>query len=119
MTNYTNHHDSRIALYYFAPCSFLTFLYSQQQQKQQWGVPQIHVMAAIASKAGIQQLVDAHPDVYITVGMVDDVGDDGRLQPGLGDSGDRLFGTAPATEDEESLLHPSRRKRAMSQSLEE
>ena len=79
-------------------------------------------MAAIASKAGIQQLVDTHPDVQITVGCVDDVGDDGRLQPGLGDSGDRLFGTAiPADddEDEESLLHPSRRKRSRSQSLTE
>lgn len=78
----------------------------------------IHVLAAIASKAGIQQLLSAHPDVRITVGTVDEVGDDGRLLPGLGDSGDRLFGTAPAAEDEESLLHPSRRKRTMSQSLE-
>lgn len=76
-------------------------------------------MAAIASKAGIQQLVDAHPDVHITVGTVDEVGEDGRLLPGLGDSGDRLFGTAPADEDDESLLHPSRRKRAHSQSVDE
>jgi uracil phosphoribosyltransferase len=74
-------------------------------------------MAAIASKAGIEQLVEKHPDVHITVGTVDAVDpDSGLLQPGLGDSGDRLFGTAPATEEDESLLHPSRRKRGLSQS---
>lgn len=80
-----------------------------------WGVPKIHIMAAIASKAGIQQIIDKHPDVEITVGTVDDVDPEtGLLQPGLGDSGDRLFGTAQGTEDDESLLHPSRRKRALS-----
>lgn len=109
-------------------CSLLTCNYchslasdrvSPTTRYYQWGVPQIHVMAVIGSKSGIQQLIDAHPDVHITVGTVDDVGADGRLQPGLGDSGDRLFGTAPAAEDEESLLHPSRRKRTLSQSLDE
>jgi Uracil phosphoribosyltransferase len=80
-----------------------------------WGVPKIHIMAVIGSKAGIQQLIDKHPDVQITVGTVDDVDtESGLLQPGLGDSGDRLFGTAPAADDDESLLHPSRRKRALS-----
>jgi hypothetical protein len=49
------------------------------------------------------------------VGTIDDVDpESGLLEPGLGDSGDRLFGTAPATEEDESLLHPSRRKRGLS-----
>jgi len=74
-------------------------------------------LAVIASKKGLQQLVAAHPDISITVGTVDDIGDDGQLSPGLGDSGDRLFGTGLAPEDEhEALLHPSRRKRTLSQS---
>lgn len=78
----------------------------------------IHVMAVIASERGLQQLVDAHPDISITVGMVDTIGENGQLFPGLGDSGDRLFGTAPAAEDEEALMHPSRRKRTHSQTDE-
>jgi hypothetical protein len=73
-------------------------------------------MAAIASKAGIQQLLDRHPDIQITVGTIDAIDtESGLLQPGLGDSGDRLFGTAPAITEDESMLHPSRRKRANSQ----
>jgi Uracil phosphoribosyltransferase len=76
-------------------------------------------MAAIASKAGIQQIIDTHPDVQITVATVDAVdSESGLLQPGLGDSGDRLFGTAPAMEEDESLLHPSRRKRSLNSSDE-
>lgn len=72
----------------------------------------------IASKQGVQQIVDKHPDVSITVGTVDEITADGLIIPGLGDSGDRLFGTPPVLEDDddEALLHPSRRKRSLSQS---
>ena len=81
----------------------------------QWGVKKIHIMAVIASKKGLEQLTAAHPDIRITVGEIDDNGEDGQLLPGLGDSGDRLFGTAQLAEDDEALLHPSRRKRTMSE----
>jgi len=69
--------------------------------------------------------LEAHPDISVTVGTVDaDVNDDGVVLPGLGDAGDRLFGTyehARYSDDEdgdgedESLLHPSKRKRTASQ----
>lgn len=72
-------------------------------------------MAVIASQKGIEQLTAAHPDISITVGEIDEIGDNGQLLPGLGDSGDRLFGTAQLAEDDESLLHPSRRKRTLSE----
>jgi uracil phosphoribosyltransferase len=72
-------------------------------------------MAVIASKQGIQQIVDKHPDVSITIGTIDELTEDGQIMPGLGDSGDRLF-SAPGAEDEEALMHPSRRKRSLSQS---
>jgi len=72
----------------------------------------------IASRNGLKQIIDAHPDVYVTVGTVDDtVTDDGVVLPGLGDAGDRQFGTRPMKEDEESLMHPSRRKRTLSETL--
>jgi uracil phosphoribosyltransferase len=82
-------------------------------------VPKIHIIAAIASKDGIHQVLEKHPDVYITVGEVDEKNPaDGLCMPGLGDSGDRLFGTALLggfeDDDEEALVHPSRRKRTRS-----
>ena len=78
----------------------------------QWGVPKIHVVSVVGSKTGLEQIAKDHPDVEITVGAVDDtVTEDGVLLPGLGDAGDRLFGT-PLLDDEEALLHPSKRKRS-------
>lgn len=86
-----------------------------------WGVPKIHVISIIGSKAGLQQLLEQHPEIQVTVGTVDGtVNDDGVVLPGLGDAGDRLFGTSEIPEeeymnDDEALLHPSKRKRTMSQ----
>jgi uracil phosphoribosyltransferase len=47
----------------------------------------------------------------VTVGVFDEiVNEKGEVIPGLGDSGDRQFGTA--LEDDEYLMHPSKRKRS-------
>ena len=60
-----------------------------------------------------------HPDVSFSVGTIDDkLDENGTVIPGLGDAGDRQFGTAPVMEEEEALKHPSRRKRTLSQSTE-
>lgn len=49
--------------------------------------------------------------MQITVGTIDkDVNDEGVLLPGIGDAGDRLFGT-PMIDDDEELLHPSKRRK--------
>jgi len=81
-------------------------------QNQQWGVAKIHVISVIGSLAGLQVICSNHPDVSITLGAVDDaVADGGAVLPGLGDAGDRLFGT-PVIDDDEALLHPSKRKRS-------
>ena len=59
--------------------------------------------------------MEAHPDIYVSVGSVEDeIGENGVMLPGLGDAGDRQFGTANITEDDESLLHVSKRKRSNS-----
>lgn len=81
----------------------------------QWGVLRIHVICVVCSVAGLQTLRETHPDVKITAACVDSTNAEGALWPGLGDSGDRLFGTAPTIDDDEALVHPSRRKRALSQ----
>jgi hypothetical protein len=69
----------------------------------------------VASQKGIEQLTEHHPDVTINVGEVDtQVSPEGMTLPGMGDSGDRLYGTSAITEedDNESLLHISKRKRS-------
>lgn len=74
-------------------------------------------MSVLASSKGLSELLKFHPDVHVTVGHVDEkLNEDGCIIPGLGDAGDRLFGT-PLITDEEELVHPSKRKRTMSTDL--
>eukprot|EP00574_Skeletonema_japonicum_P001471 CAMPEP_0201738982 /NCGR_PEP_ID=MMETSP0593-20130828/45537_1 /ASSEMBLY_ACC=CAM_ASM_000672 /TAXON_ID=267983 /ORGANISM="Skeletonema japonicum, Strain CCMP2506" /LENGTH=280 /DNA_ID=CAMNT_0048233219 /DNA_START=191 /DNA_END=1033 /DNA_ORIENTATION=- len=81
---------------------------------KRWGVKEIHVISVVASKAGLSELLKYHPEVRVTIGTVDEVlSEDGNLVPGLGDAGDRLFGTMEE-EGEEDLVHYSKRKRTMS-----
>lgn len=58
------------------------------------GVTSIKLMCLIASKIGIERLNKEHPDVEIYCAAVDEeLNDHGYIVPGLGDAGDRLFGT--------------------------
>ncbi|CAM3458728.1 uracil phosphoribosyltransferase [Marinicrinis lubricantis] len=55
---------------------------------------QIKLMCLIAAPEGVKAVQEAHPDVDIYVAAVDERLDDhGYIVPGLGDAGDRLFGT--------------------------
>lgn len=58
------------------------------------GTKNIKLMCLIAAPEGIQAVQNAHPDVDIFVAAVDErLNDHGYIVPGLGDAGDRLFGT--------------------------
>ena len=58
------------------------------------GCKSIHMMNLIAAPEGIERVQKEHPDVDIYVGCVDEkLNDHGYIIPGLGDAGDRLFGT--------------------------
>jgi len=58
------------------------------------GVPRLRYVGILAAPYGIVRLREAHPDVPIYVAAVDNVLDDrGYICPGLGDAGDRQFGT--------------------------
>lgn len=58
------------------------------------GASSIKFMCLIASPEGIEALQKAHPDVDIYVGNIDEkLNDHAYIVPGLGDAGDRLFGT--------------------------
>ncbi|KAI9208446.1 uracil phosphoribosyltransferase-domain-containing protein [Polychytrium aggregatum] len=59
-----------------------------------WGLTKIKFVAVLGSRPGISALQQAHPDIQIIVGEIDDgLSEDGYIIPGLGDAGDRLFGT--------------------------
>jgi uracil phosphoribosyltransferase len=59
-----------------------------------WGVTKIKFVGLIAAPEGIARLHDAHPDVPIHLAAVDDhLNENGYIMPGLGDAGDRQFGT--------------------------
>lgn len=61
------------------------------------GVPRLKVVSLIAAPEGIARLSEAMPDVPIHVGAVDlRLNEVGFIFPGLGDAGDRQFGTSPA-----------------------
>jgi uracil phosphoribosyltransferase len=78
----------------------------------QWGVPKIHIISVVGSREGIKKITDTHPDVNITVGVIDEaLNEHGEVVPGLGDAGDRQFHT-PFIDDDEYLMHPSKRKRS-------
>lgn len=58
------------------------------------GAQHIKLMNIIAAPEGVQAMQEAHPDVDIYVAALDDhLNDHGYIVPGLGDAGDRIFGT--------------------------
>lgn len=58
------------------------------------GISKIHFLCLIAAPEGVQRLTQAHPDVDIFVGALDErLNEQGYILPGLGDAGDRIYGT--------------------------
>jgi uracil phosphoribosyltransferase len=58
------------------------------------GAHSIRLIAIIAAPEGIERLQSEHPDVTIVVAAIDrELNDRGYIMPGLGDAGDRLYGT--------------------------
>ena len=58
------------------------------------GVKHIKLMCIIGAPEGVQRMQEDHPDVDIYVAALDDhLNEHGYIVPGLGDAGDRIFGT--------------------------
>ena len=88
---------------------------------KKWGVPRIRVVSIVASDIGLKKFQAAHPDVQVTIGALDEckILENGKFKfTGLGDAGDRLFGTNNAIdvkeEDEALITSAHKRKRTMS-----
>jgi uracil phosphoribosyltransferase len=61
---------------------------------KRWGVTKIKFVGLIASPEGIKAMQDAHPDIDIYIAAIDDhLNERAYIVPGLGDAGDRQFGT--------------------------
>lgn len=61
---------------------------------KKWGVKKIKYVGLIAAPEGIKAMQTAHPDIDIYVAAIDDhLNERGYIVPGLGDAGDRQFGT--------------------------
>lgn len=60
-----------------------------------WGAKKIKFVGLIAAPEGVERLHNAHPDVPIHIAAVDShLNESGYIVPGLGDAGDRQFGTS-------------------------
>ena len=56
--------------------------------------PKIKVLVLVAAPEGIRALQNAHPDVELYTASIDDhLNENGYIIPGLGDAGDKIFGT--------------------------
>ena len=58
------------------------------------GATRVRLVSLVAAPIGVQRMLDDHPDVQVYVAALDrELNDIGYILPGLGDAGDRLFGT--------------------------
>ena len=58
------------------------------------GATRVRLVCIVAAPEGVQRMLDAHPDVQVYTAALDrQLNDHGYILPGLGDAGDRLFGT--------------------------
>lgn len=58
------------------------------------GVRNIHFLCIIAAPEGVEAMKEDHPDVDVYIGSLDEgLNSHGYIVPGLGDAGDRIFGT--------------------------
>lgn len=58
------------------------------------GIKKIHFLCLIAAPEGVKAFQKAHPDVDVYIGALDErLNENGYILPGLGDAGDRIYGT--------------------------
>jgi uracil phosphoribosyltransferase len=63
-------------------------------QLKEQGVVRCRLLCLVAAPEGVQRMLDDHPDVPVYVAGLDrELNDKGYILPGLGDAGDRIFGT--------------------------
>jgi uracil phosphoribosyltransferase len=86
--------DERIALILDPMLATGGTLYATIEILKQAGCKQIKGLFLVAAPEGVERIEAVHPDVEIYVASIDDkLNDIGYILPGLGDAGDKIFGT--------------------------
>jgi uracil phosphoribosyltransferase len=100
------HNEASDVAYVVDPCvATSNTLHAVVSILKRWGAGRIVVIAAVACRQGVLKLCTDHPDVEIYVGALDEeLNEAGMIVPGIGDAGDRQFGTP--FEDEPEVLPP-------------
>lgn len=63
---------------------------------KEWGAPQIRFISIISAPEGVRRIFHEHPDVLVFTAALDrELNENAYILPGLGDAGDRLYGTLP------------------------
>lgn len=61
---------------------------------KRWGAQRIQFVGILAARVGVERFTAAHPDVPVFLAAIDEqLNQAGYIVPGLGDAGDRMFGT--------------------------
>lgn len=90
----TGEMDNRIALILDPMLATGGSLIATIDMLKETGCTQIRGLFLVAAPEGLQRVEEAHPDVDIYVAAVDDrLNEQGYILPGLGDAGDKIFGT--------------------------
>ncbi len=90
----TSEMDNRIALILDPMLATGGSLIATIDMLKETGCTQIRGLFLVAAPEGLQRVEEAHPDVDIYVAAVDDrLNEQGYILPGLGDAGDKIFGT--------------------------
>ena len=77
-----------------APASFTVATAAAVTTLKNAGASSITLIALIAAPEGVAHIEEEHPDVRIVVASIDShLNERGFIVPGLGDAGDRLYGT--------------------------
>lgn len=90
----TSRMDERIALILDPMLATGGTLVATIDMLKEAGCPQIKGLFLVAAPEGVRRVQEAHPDVEIYVAALDErLNDKGYILPGLGDAGDKIFGT--------------------------
>lgn len=80
---------------------------------KKWGAKRVVIISAVAAQAGLDKLMEKHPDIGVYVGAVDaNISDSGMILPGIGDAGDRSFGTPAEDREVIEVLEESPKKKS-------
>jgi uracil phosphoribosyltransferase len=94
--NLVNHIDERLALIIDPMLATGGSLDATIRLLKDAGAKQIKALVLVAAPEGIERIQKDHPDVDIYTAVIDDcLNEDGYIIPGLGDAGDKIFGTKP------------------------